>query len=80
MSDGLSCKELVELVTDYLEGSLPTDERARFEEHLRDCEGCQNYLDQIERTIDLARVVDESSLPPDAWAELLHAFRSWKQS
>lgn len=49
--DELPCRELVELVTDYLERALDLPERARFEAHLRECEGCRDYLDQIERTI-----------------------------
>ena len=51
----LSCQELVELVTDYLEGSLSPEERARFDEHLGVCEGCRRYLAQIEATVRVDR-------------------------
>ena len=43
--DALTCPELTELVTDYLEESLPAPQRKRFEAHLRDCESCQDDLD-----------------------------------
>jgi anti-sigma factor RsiW len=50
----MSCRELVELVTEYLEGGLPEDERARFEAHLEACAGCVRYLEQILETVRLA--------------------------
>ncbi|MDQ5874162.1 MAG: zf-HC2 domain-containing protein, partial [Actinomycetota bacterium] len=43
----LTCRELVELVTDYLEGGLTPEDRMRFEEHLLICEGCSAYVDQV---------------------------------
>ena len=49
----LACRELVDLVTDYLEGALSPADTLRFERHLRDCDGCQAYVDQYRRTIDL---------------------------
>lgn len=51
LADELTCRELVELVTDYLEGALAGPERARFEQHLADCEGCRDYLEQMRRTV-----------------------------
>src|SRR5260370_423374 len=51
LSDDLSCQELVELVTEYLEDALDPAERTRFEAHLRDCAGCQTYLDQMQHTL-----------------------------
>jgi anti-sigma factor RsiW len=74
----LTCVELVELVTEYLEGGLSDDERRRFEEHLVGCEGCSNYLDQIRTTIKLTGRVTVDDLPPETKAELLAAFRDWK--
>jgi anti-sigma factor RsiW len=50
-ADPLACREFVELVTDYLEGRLPDAERARFEEHLADCDGCAGYLEDTRRMI-----------------------------
>jgi len=49
--DELTCQELVEIVSDYLKGALPLDERQRFEAHLEICEGCRRYLDQMRTTI-----------------------------
>ena len=62
----LTCQELVELVTDYLEGSLSAAQRARFEEHLAKCAGCRNYLAQMRQTIKLAGKLTEESIAPQA--------------
>jgi anti-sigma factor RsiW len=75
---GLSCAELVELVTDYVEGALTHDERERMEEHLRVCEGCRIHLDQMRRTIELTGGLQPENVPPEAAAALLAAFRDWK--
>ena len=77
--DELSCRDLVELVTDYLENALPQAERARFEEHLIACPGCQTYLEQMRQTIDLLGRVTEESLEPAARDQLLDLFRNWKR-
>lgn len=74
----LSCKELVELVTDYFERKLPPRERARFEAHVATCEGCQAYIDQMHRTIKLLGTLSEEHVSPEAERELLRAFRDWK--
>jgi predicted anti-sigma-YlaC factor YlaD len=76
----MTCKELVELVTEYLEGGLPSDERERFEAHVASCEGCTNYFTQMRQTIRLSGSLTEESLSPEASRELLHLFRNWKQS
>jgi anti-sigma factor RsiW len=73
----LRCIELVELVTDYLEGALPDDVRARFEAHLAGCDGCTTYVEQIRRTIAMCGRMDVGDLDPAARAALLHAFRGW---
>ena len=77
--DELSCRELVELVTDYLENALPQAERARFEEHLIACPGCQTYLEQMRQTIDVLGRVTEESLEPAARDQLLDLFSNWKR-
>jgi len=74
----LSCQELVELVTDYLEDVLPPDERARFDEHLEVCRACRRYLEQMRRTVELTGSLEPESLSPEAEATLLEAFRHWK--
>jgi predicted anti-sigma-YlaC factor YlaD len=79
-SNELSCQELVELVTEYLEGTLPTHERVRFENHLAICPSCGNYLDQMRRTIQMVGALKEEAIPDEAKEQLLHAFRLWKQA
>jgi predicted anti-sigma-YlaC factor YlaD len=76
----LTCKELVELVTDYLEGVLPPAERRRFEEHLAGCQGCRDYLQQMRETIRLTGQLTEEAIEPQAREALLHVFRAWKNS
>ena len=76
----LACKELVELVTDYLEGTLAPEQRARFEEHLAGCGGCRTYLAQMRETIHLTGTLSEDDIAPQAEDELLRAFRDWKDN
>ena len=76
----LSCQELVELVTDYLEGALSPEETARFDEHLARCTGCTAYLEQIRETIVLTGRLTPESLSPEAEHELLDAFRGWRSA
>ena len=76
----MTCIELVELVTDYLEGSMPADQRARFDEHVAGCEGCTTYLEQFRITIRLTGMLTEEQIAPDARAALLDAFRDWRAS
>lgn len=78
-ADELPCNELVEIVTQYVEGRMSRDDVVRFEAHLRECPGCATYVDQIRATI---RVVGRaaSSLSPEAERALSLAFRAWKRS
>ena len=73
----ITCVEMVELVTDYLEGALPRRLRARFERHLAGCDGCTTYLDQMRLTLRTLGSLTEDSITPDARDALLHAFRDW---
>ena len=75
----VTCKELVELVTEYFEGTLPTAERVRFESHLEGCQRCRNHLDQMRQTITLVGKLTEDGISPEASAELLRIFRNWKK-
>src|SRR4051794_27080404 len=75
----LTCKELVELVTLYLEGVLPAGERLRVEEHLAGCGACRNYIDQMRKTLAACARLTEESITPEAKETLLAAFRGWKQ-
>jgi anti-sigma factor RsiW len=74
----LSCRELVRLITDYLEGSLSVRDRRRFERHLRGCDGCTTYVEQMRETIRLAGTLGEDDISPHAREELLSVFRDWK--
>jgi anti-sigma factor RsiW len=76
----LSCRELVELVTDYLEGALPEEARARFEDHIQRCGACAIYLEQIRQTVAALGHLPEEALSPDAERDLLEAFRGWRAS
>ena len=75
----LSCKELVELVTEYLEDTLPPAERARFDAHLGVCDGCHTYLEQMRQTIGALGTLEEETLPEEAKRILLEAYRGWKK-
>ncbi len=74
---GISCREFVELVTEYLEGSMPHALRARFDAHVSGCEGCAAHLDQMRQTLRLTGVLREESVPAMGRDDLLHAFRAW---
>ncbi|HXE76381.1 MAG TPA: zf-HC2 domain-containing protein [Candidatus Xenobia bacterium] len=76
----MSCRELVRVITDYIEGVLPPAARKRFEEHLALCEGCQTYLDQMRKTIQVVGRLSEESIPSGAKAALLQAFRDWEKT
>ena len=75
-----TCKELVELVTAYLEGALPPDERARFDEHVRGCTGCAVYLEQMRQTLRLTGMLEEEQVTAEALDALTLAFRDWRRS
>ena len=79
MTDGLTCQELVELVTDYLEGALSGAEVERFESHLAICPGCSTYVDQFREAIRLTGRLRVDDLEPGARDTLLAQFRNWKQ-
>ena len=72
---GLTCAELVELVTDYLEGALSPSEHARVERHLGACENCMRYVEEMRTTIALVGRIEEDDLSAEAKSELLAAFR-----
>ena len=78
METELSCQELVELVTDYLEDALSPGERARFEAHLAECDGCARYLEQMQLTIHAVGGLTEETIAPEARVELLQLFHAWK--
>jgi anti-sigma factor RsiW len=77
-SDGLTCQELVEVVTDYLEGALVPQDAARFAQHLQMCPPCLEYVEQIRSTIRLAGRLRAEQLAPADRERLVELFRSWK--
>ena len=74
----MGCHELVELVTEYLEGTMSPPERARLEAHLAVCRGCRAYLDQMRLTIRAVGHLPEEAVTPAAQQDLLRVFRAWK--
>jgi predicted anti-sigma-YlaC factor YlaD len=75
----LTCRELTELVTDYLEDALAPGERVRFEEHLETCAGCRAYIGQVRSTIWAAGHLCERTATPTIMDALLDTFRDWKR-
>jgi anti-sigma factor RsiW len=73
----LACRDIVELVTAYLEHGLAPADRERFEEHLVFCDGCGTYLDQMRETIAATGRLGPVALPAELEQQLLEAFRSW---
>jgi len=73
----MDCDELVELVTAYLEGSLDPETRARFDLHLLECDGCENYLQQFRATVNTLGKIRNDELDPEFRDKLLTAFRDW---
>ena len=80
LAEALTCREMVELVTDYLEGALTEPERRRFEEHIGLCPDCTNYLEQMRLVIKASGRLSEETIDPVARDALLDAFRGWKNN
>lgn len=76
-TEPMDCRDLVELVTAYLDGSLDPDTRARFDLHLLDCDGCDHYLQQFRVTVStLGKTGDD--VDPAFRSRLMEAFRDWR--
>lgn len=74
----ITCKDVVELVTGYLDGSMEEADRERFERHLSLCDGCTNYLHQMRETIRLTGMLTEEQVSDEQRDALLAAFRGWR--
>ena len=74
----MDCNELVELVTAYLDGSLDLDTRARFDMHLLECDGCENYLQQFRETVQTVGKIRDDELDPAFRNRLLDAFKDFR--
>ena len=80
MTTEFSCQEMTEVVTDYLEGALPSEDRDRYKRHLSYCTGCRTYFEQMLETIrHTGTVTHEESLPPALREEIVAQFRNWKR-
>jgi anti-sigma factor RsiW len=77
LSVGISCQELAELITDYLDGALPRGQRARFVFHIAGCRNCRRYVEQMRATIAITGRLRAQDIPPAAREELLAVFRGW---
>ena len=75
-----TCQEIVELVTDFVDGALPQHETTLFEVHLAFCTGCRTFVEQIRSTSALAARLTDDELPAHVREELLHAFRDWRRA
>ena len=78
---GLRCKEFVEVITEYLDGTLPPAQVARVDQHLERCHGCRAYLGQMRQTIKAAGALRDQPgepVPDETKQRLLRAFRDWK--
>ncbi len=74
----MTCRELVDVITDYVEGTLPAEDRLRFEAHLEECPYCESYLTQMRETIGTLGQLREETLSPETREGLLEAFRGWR--
>jgi anti-sigma factor RsiW len=76
----MGCQELVEAITDYLEGTLPVEDVERFQAHLGECDGCERYLDQVRATVAALGRIPPESLSAAQQEALLAAFHNWRAS
>jgi anti-sigma factor RsiW len=76
----IRCKEVVELLSDYLDGRLPEPERVRVEEHLRGCDGCTTILEGFRETIRLTGMLTVEAVSEPERVTLLDAFRDWTET
>jgi anti-sigma factor RsiW len=77
--EDISCREIVELVTDYVEGALGPEEREAVEMHLNLCDGCTDYLLQLRMSIELTGTLPAEAISPELEEELCAAFRSYRR-
>jgi anti-sigma factor RsiW len=75
-----TCREVVELVNDYLEGAMSPEDRMRFERHLDECPHCVTYLEQMRLTVGVLGRLREDALPPAVRDELVRLFADWPRA
>ena len=76
----MTCRQVVELMTDYLEGALSAVDRTRFEDHIAGCDGCTAYLAQLRMARKIVGRLADEPVPAAVEKELLEAFRSWRSA
>ena len=76
----MTCRELSEIVTDYLEGAMPLQDRIRFDLHLAVCPECRRYVEQMRQTVEATGRVAPEPIPTEVEAMLLERFRDWKRA
>jgi anti-sigma factor RsiW len=79
MAEHVTCQEVVELVSDYLDQALPPEEASLFEQHVNFCDGCDWYLDQMRSTVHTVGRITEQDVPDETREKLQAAFREWKR-
>jgi anti-sigma factor RsiW len=79
-SVALTCQQVVELMTDYVEGVLLPDERGRFEAHLAHCDACARYLEQLRATLDVLAQMTPPEPDPVLREELVAFYRRYRSS
>jgi len=75
----MTCQELSEIVTDYLEGAMPLPDRLQFDRHLAVCPECRRYVEQMKQTVEALGELPPEPIPPAVEAALLAQFRDWKR-
>lgn len=75
----MTCEELSEIVTDYLEGAMPAAERAAFDRHVAVCPECRRYLEQMRQVVTTLGKLPAEPIPANVEARLLEQFRDWKR-
>jgi len=78
VTDDIACREMVELMSDYLEGALAGDALGRFERHLAGCDGCERALDQLREAVRLTGMLRVADLRPSDRDRLLGLYRAWR--
>jgi hypothetical protein len=79
MAEHVTCQEVVELVSDYLDQALSPEQASLFEQHINFCDGCESYLEQMRSTVATVGRITEQDVPPETREKLLAAFRDWKR-
>ena len=79
MAGNMSCQEMTELITEFLDGSMPWFQRIRFQMHVGLCRGCRHYLGQMKLTIKTLGQLPPDPMPPEIRDEMLRRFRNWKK-